>query len=117
MALARGAERIGPVNSSGTSKTIRATRMIAPVSRSFTLAIHSLRAACACSLQALRAAGAARGRLCLVYPKPLQRRSHGVHRAAHDDAIAGLRAGARQLTARFDRVGERHCLGGLCEAL
>jgi hypothetical protein len=30
------AEPTGPVNSSGTNNTIRATRMIAPVSRSFT---------------------------------------------------------------------------------
>lgn len=33
---AAGAGRAGPVNSSGTNSTIRATRMIAPVSRSFT---------------------------------------------------------------------------------
>jgi len=34
--LTRGAERTGPVNSSGTNNTTRATRIIAPVNRSFT---------------------------------------------------------------------------------
>jgi hypothetical protein len=35
-ATARGADLIGPVKSSGTNSTISATRMIAPVNRSFT---------------------------------------------------------------------------------
>src|ERR1700745_2277345 len=47
-------------------------------------------------------AGAARS----VYPKPLQRRADRMHRAAHHDAVAGLRLSARQLAPRIDRGGE-----------
>src|SRR5579863_2609972 len=76
-----GADRIGPVSSAGTSNTIRATRMIAPVSRSFTQS---------------------------VYPKPLERRAHRMHRTAHDDAIAGTAERARLFTARCHARRERH---------
>src|SRR6266404_6100703 len=52
-----------------------------------------------------------------VYPKPLQRRPHGVDRTADDDPICRARRGARQLTARSDRVRERHLARGPREAL
>src|SRR5215469_11685755 len=118
MATVRGAERTGPDNSSGTNNTIRATRMIAPVSRSFTLTTHHGGETAHCK----RAAGRARAVLatrraavCLVYPKPLQCRAHGVHRAAHDDTITGLRCGRCQLAPGLDGGSELGAVRGRAE--
>ena len=93
-AAARGAERTGPVNNSGTNNTIRATIMIAPVSRSFTWTTHD-----AGETEEAKHSAAESSARPLVYPKPLQRRTDGVHRAAHDDAVTGLRLAASELAA------------------
>src|SRR5262245_18666933 len=100
-AAVRGAERTGPVNSSGTKNTIRATRMTAPVSRSFTWITDS-----GGENQEAKRSAAGLSACWLVYPKPLQRRPDRIHRAADDDAVAGLCLGARQLAACGYRGGE-----------
>src|SRR5256885_2844699 len=111
---------MGPVNSSGTNSTVRATRMIAPVSRSFTLSYPQwgrgprTPSAADAAQQWPLAKG---GRVSLVYPKPLQRRPHGVHGTAHHHPISGARRGARPLTARGDRVRECHLARRAPEAL
>lgn len=100
-AAERGAERTGPVNSSGTNNTIRATRMIAPVSRSFTWTTNN-----GGKTREAKRSAAGLGACSLVYPKPLQRRPDGVYRAADDDAIAGPGLAARQFAALDHGRGE-----------
>jgi hypothetical protein len=102
----------GPDNSSGTNNTIKTTRMIAPVSRSFTR----------CSTvgtKPLQSSGHhsdnppvwARGvqyARRLVYAKPSQCRADGVDRAEDDDPVTRNCRRARDLATCLDRGGQRN---------
>ena len=85
---------LGPDSSSGTNNTIRMTRMIAPVSLSFTR--NSTVGTEPASIKHL------------VYAKPLQGRTHGVHRAEDNDSITGNRRSASNLTTLFHGCCERN---------
>ena len=106
---ARGAGRIGPVNNSGTNNTIRATRMIAPVSRSFTLTTQDggeTEKAKRAGRRTEQVAVAHRAAWPLVYPKPLECRSDGEEGTAHDDSIAAVRGGPREFQSCHHRCRE-----------
>jgi hypothetical protein len=87
-----GAGLDGPLSSSGTNNTIRTTRMIAPVSRSFTrlsnMGMESIQSMSLRDGTAAPPAGPQEARARSVYPKPLQRRSHGIKRSEDQDAVA-----------------------------
>lgn len=83
-------ERTGPVSNSGTNRTMSATRIIAPVSRSFTE-----------PLTLGREIANSRS----VYPKPLQRRADSLDGTEHQHPIRRSRRGTRCLAARCNRVG------------
>jgi len=80
---------LGPDNSSGTNNTIKTTRMIAPVSRSFTR--NSV-------------ARSFRDRSSLVYAKPLQCRTDRVDGPEHEHAVTRHSDALRSGAPCFDRV-------------
>ena len=88
--LRRIANRPGPVSSSGTSNTSTATRMIAPVSLSFTRmsSIGADGRESSFVAQRSRQRGTCGNS---VYPKPLESRPDDEEAPANDDAIAGHR--------------------------
>lgn len=87
-----GAGLDGPLSSSGTNNTIRTTRMIAPVSRSFTrlsnMGTESFQSTSVYERTAAPPAGPLGARIGSVYPKPLQHRPHGVKRSENEDTVA-----------------------------
>ena len=97
--------RIGPVSSSGTNNTIRATRMIAPVSRSFTLSTHD-GGKCAKAKRGGRRAGCG-----LVYPKPPSA-GPTVCTEPHTTTRSPGRAAPRAFAAGRHRVGQLEAAGG-----
>jgi hypothetical protein len=104
-ACGTGADREGPLSSSGTNNTISTTRMIAPVSRSFTrlskMGAEPLQSTVGFAVGRTERAPGREGRTgnapraslrhTSVYPKPLQRRPHRIERTEDDDAIPRLR--------------------------
>jgi hypothetical protein len=88
----------GPDNSSGTNSTTKTTRMIAPVSRSFTRSskVGTM------SLQS----SDGDPRRCLVYAKPCQCRTHRVDRAEDDYPVTRNGSSLRGSAYRFHRFRE-----------
>jgi len=107
-----GAGLDGPLSSSGTNNTIRTTRMIAPVSRSFTrlsnMGTEPFQSTSVRDGTAPPPAGPQGARIGSVYPKPLQHRPHGVKRSEDEDAITLSRAFASHFAARLDGARESY---------
>src|SRR5579863_8605573 len=117
--MVRGADLTGPRNSSGTSSTISATRMMAPVNRSFTRppTIGAKPRKASTADAARGTPQAAQQKRPALYPKPLERRAHRVERAAHEHPVPGARLGARPFASAGYRVGELHGRAWLPQAL
>jgi hypothetical protein len=106
-----GAEApFGPDNSSGTNNTIRMTRMIAPVSRSFTrsstMGTKPLQSSGRQSEPPVR-------HMCrtLVYAKPLQCRTYGIDRAEDNNSVTGHCSRPRDFATLLDGRCERDLVG------
>jgi len=101
-----GAGLDGPLSSSGTNNTIRTTRMIAPVSRSFTrlsnMGTESIQSMSPRDGTAAPPAGPQGARARSVYPKPLQHRPHRIKRSKDEDAVALPGALAGHFATRLD---------------
>jgi hypothetical protein len=96
-----GAEgAFGPDNSSGTNNTIRTTRMIAPVSRSFTRS----------STVGTKTLQSSRRRLS-VYAKPVQCRTHRVDRAEDHNSVTRRCGRPRDFATLLDGGRERDLIG------
>jgi hypothetical protein len=107
-----GADRpLGPDKNSGTNNTIRTTRMIAPVSRSFTRTSKMGMNPPQCKRRAVREP-VTRQVLChSVYAKPLQCRPHRVDGAKDQHPVTRNCGSLCDLTTLFDGCCERNLVG------